>query len=85
MQLADAMIKRIESRGWLVKTYQTGSALEMHVIKLDGTEQPLIARCNNGVGEYDRYRCACLLAEAVESEGHASDAAGGVHWRLTAS
>ena len=63
--LAYAIVNQIQSLGYIVKTFRNNGKVEMHAVKLDGLQEPQIARCEDGDGPQEEYRCACLLAEAV--------------------
>lgn len=60
-----AIIKRIESLGYIVKLFHVNGAVEMHAVSLRGDVMPQIARCNDGDGPEEEDRAARLLTEAV--------------------
>lgn len=60
-----AIIKQIESLGYIVKVFCVNGTVEICAVSLRGVEEPQIARCNDGDGPDDEYRAACLLSEAV--------------------
>jgi hypothetical protein len=60
-----SILKHIERLGYAVSTHRVNGTVEMHAVKLDGSEAPQIARCDDGDGPDETYRCACLLATAV--------------------
>jgi len=62
---ADPILQRIRELGYKVSVFKINDTVEMHAVKLDCTEPPQIARCNDGDGPDEEYRCACLLAQAV--------------------
>ncbi len=62
---AEAIIAQIRSLGWIVKTFRLNDTVEMHAVDLACKKKPQIARCNDGDGPEEEYRCACLLADAV--------------------
>jgi hypothetical protein len=66
--LATSILKQIQSTGYVVSIHRVNGMIEMHAIKLDCTEQTQIARCADGNGYDEIYRCACLLASAVGIE-----------------
>lgn len=59
-----AIIKQIESLGYIVKAFRANGTIELHAVPLWKGE-PQVARCNDGDGPDDEYRAACLLATAV--------------------
>lgn len=58
-----AILKQIESLGYTVKTFKVNDTVEMHAVPREGAAE--VARCNDGDGEEEEYRAACLLAQAV--------------------
>ncbi|HEX5244351.1 MAG TPA: hypothetical protein VFW23_13895 [Tepidisphaeraceae bacterium] len=60
-----AVIKQIESLGYVVKVFRINATVEMHAVSLRGVDEPQVARCNDGDSPDDEYRAACLLAAAV--------------------
>ena len=42
--------------------------VEMRAVHLTGENEPQIARCKDGDGPDEEYRCACLLALAVGTD-----------------
>ena len=65
MSVADALLSQIKRLGWTVSIHRVNGTIEMHAIPLDGESDPQIARCNDGDGPEEYFRCACLLASAV--------------------
>jgi len=63
-----SIVRQMERLGWIVKTLRVNGTVEMHAVKLDCTADLQIARCNDGDGPDEEYRCACLLAQAVGIE-----------------
>lgn len=59
-----AIIKQIESLGYIVKVFRHNGTVEMHAVSLRESESQ-VSRCNDGDGPDEEYRAACLLAEAV--------------------
>jgi hypothetical protein len=57
-----AILTQIRSFGWIVKTFRVNGTVEMHAVQLACRKKPEIARCNDGDGRDEGYRCACLLA-----------------------
>ena len=60
-----AIIKQIEFLGYVVKEFRINNTVELHAVPLRGDAEPHVARCNDGDGDDEAYRCACLLAVAV--------------------
>jgi hypothetical protein len=60
-----AILTQIRSLGWIVKTFRVNGTVELHAVQLACKKKPQIARCNDGDGPDEEYRCARLLAEAV--------------------
>jgi hypothetical protein len=60
-----AIIRRVESLGYVVKVFRLGWGVELHAVKLPEGEPAHVARCNDGGGEDSEYAAACLLARAV--------------------
>jgi hypothetical protein len=65
MALTESILAQIRSAGYAVKFFKINGTVEMHAVHLPGEYKPQIARCNDGDGPEETYRCACLLAEAV--------------------
>ena len=61
----DAILAQIRTMNYVVKMFRINGTVEMHAVDLFGERDPQIARCNDGDGPDEVYRCACLLAEAV--------------------
>jgi len=61
----DAILSQIRSMGYIVKEFRINGTVEMHAVDLTGEREPQIARCNDGDGPDEKYRCVCLLAGAV--------------------
>jgi len=61
----DILLFQTRSLGWIVKTFRVNGTVEMHAVHLACERDPQIARCNDGDGPDEEYRCACLLAEAA--------------------
>jgi hypothetical protein len=60
-----SILNHIRRLGYAVSIHRVNATIEMHAVKLAGSEAPQIARCNDGDGPDEQYRCACLLAKAV--------------------
>jgi len=58
-----AIVRQLESLGFIVKVFRLNSTVELHAVARDGSFQ--VARCNDRDGEDEMYRAACLLAHAV--------------------
>jgi hypothetical protein len=65
MTLTDIILAQIRSLNYVVKIFRINGTVEMHAVDLTGERAPQIARCNDGDGPDEEYRCACLLAGAV--------------------
>ncbi len=65
MTATDAILAQIRSMGYVVKVFRINGTIEMHAVDLACEREPQIARCNDGDGPDEEYRCACLLAGAV--------------------
>jgi len=61
----DAILAQIRNMNYVVKIFRINGTVEMHAVDLLGEREPQIARCNDGDGPNEEYRCACLLAGAV--------------------
>lgn len=59
-----AILEHIRSLGYIVKVFQINGTVEMHAVPKNG-DDPQVARCNDGDGDDEAYRAACLLASAV--------------------
>lgn len=64
MSTTTIILRQIESLGYAVSEFTINGTVEMHAVPLKGGD-PHIARCNDGEGEGEAYRTACLLAVAV--------------------
>jgi len=60
-----AIILQVESLGYIVKLFCVNDTAELHAVLRPGTEPPIVTRCNDGDGDDEAYRAACMLAEAV--------------------
>jgi hypothetical protein len=65
MSVTNSILAQIRGVGWIVKTFHVNGTVEMHAVHLKCQHPPQIARCNDGDGPGEAYRCACLLASAV--------------------
>jgi hypothetical protein len=63
--LTTSILKQLQSLCYVIYIHRVNGTVEMHAVKLDGTTDPQIARCEDGEGPDETYRCACLLATAV--------------------
>ncbi len=63
-----AILGRIEGIGYLVKEFRINGTVEFHAVKIPEGEPVHVARCNDGDGELETYRAACLLERAVGME-----------------
>jgi hypothetical protein len=57
------ILTQLRQLGWHVSIHRVNGTIELHAVKLDGTAEPQIARCEDGDGPEEEYRAACLLAE----------------------
>jgi hypothetical protein len=64
-KLTLAILKHIESLGHTVSIHRVNGAIEMHAVKLDGSEDEQIVRFADGDGQAEDYQCACLLARVL--------------------
>lgn len=62
------LLRRVESLGYAVSVFRINDTVEMHATPLSGEGDPQVARCNDGDGDGEAYRAACLLATAVGIE-----------------
>ena len=60
----DALIRQVEDLGYVVKVFRINDTVEMHAVLLRDPDVFHVARCNDGDGEEEAYRAACLLARA---------------------
>jgi hypothetical protein len=65
MTVTEIILVQIQSLGYIVKTFRVNGTVEMHAVDLACERDSQIARCNDGDGPEEEYRCACLLAAAV--------------------
>jgi hypothetical protein len=65
MTTSSAILRQIESLGYVVKVFRINGTVEMHAVELRCEKPPQVSRCNDGDGEEETYRAACLLARAV--------------------
>ncbi|MGA2583180.1 MAG: hypothetical protein ABSG31_07880 [Tepidisphaeraceae bacterium] len=65
------ILTQLRQLGWHISVHRVNGTIELHAVKLDGTADPLIARCDDGDGPDEEYRAACLLMEAcgIELDG----------------
>ena len=63
--MTDTILAQIRSLGWIGKTFRVDDTVEMHAVQLACKCEPQIARCNDGDGPGEEYRCACMLTSAV--------------------
>jgi hypothetical protein len=59
-----AILKHVESLGYIVKIFHLNGTVEIHAVPRNG-DDPQVARCNDGDGPDEEYCAACLIAEAV--------------------
>ena len=64
----DALIRLVEDLGYVVKVFRINDTVEMHAVLLRDPDVFHVARCNDGDGEEEAYRAACLLARACGIE-----------------
>jgi len=71
--ITKTLLRQTTALGYIVSVHRVGSSLlgtigpsvEMHAVDQSGKLPPQIARCNDGDGEDEAYRCACPLAQSV--------------------
>jgi hypothetical protein len=63
-----ALIRQVQSLGYVVKTFRVNDTVEMHAVLLRDPDVFHVARCNDGEGPRETYRCACPLAGACGVE-----------------
>ncbi len=63
-----AILDHLRRLGWHITTHRVNETIELHAIRLDGSQLPQVARCNDGEGPDEEYRAACLLAAACGFE-----------------
>jgi hypothetical protein len=61
--VSGATLRQLESLGYIIKLFRVNGTVEIHAVAKNGSFQ--IARCEDGDGEEETYRAACLLAKAV--------------------
>lgn len=61
------LVRRVESLGYAVSLFTVNGTAELHAVPLRGGASH-VARCNDGDGDDELYRAACLLATAVGIE-----------------
>jgi hypothetical protein len=59
-----AILRQVESLGYVVKEFRVNGVIEFHAVKIPEGEPNHVARCNDGDGEEETYRAAVLLARA---------------------
>lgn len=64
MSTTTAILHRLRTLGWSVSTHRVNGTIEHRAVKLDGSAEPQVSRCNDGDGDEEEYRAVCLLAEA---------------------
>jgi len=62
MTPTDLILAQIRSMNYIVKIFRVNGPVEMHAVDLSSRHEPQIARCGDGDGPDEEYRCACLLA-----------------------
>lgn len=63
-----SILNHIRRLGYHVSVHRVNGTVEMLAVKFFASEAPQIARCDDGDGVDETYRCACLLATAVGIE-----------------
>ena len=64
MDTTDVILRHVRRLGYHVTEHAVNGVIEMHAAKLPEGEPAHVARCNDGDGTEERYRCVCLLAAA---------------------
>ena len=62
------ILAQLRKLGWHITIQRVNGTVELHAIRLNDSEPPQIARCNDGDGPDEEYRAACLLARACGLE-----------------
>ena len=57
----DSILNHIRRLGYAVSTHRVNGTVEMHAVKLDGSEAPQIARCDDG----DEFSSGVAPGQAV--------------------
>ena len=60
MTVTDAILTQIRDMNYVVKVFKINGTVEMHAVDLSCERERQIARCNDGDGPDEEYRCACL-------------------------
>lgn len=63
----NAIIRQVEDLGYIVKLFRVNDTVEIHAIPKNG-DPPQVVRCNDGDGDEEAYRAACMLAKVVGFE-----------------
>ena len=62
------ILNHLELLGWAVSVHRVNGTVEMHAVLQRNPDTYHVARCNDGDGDGEAYRCACLLARAAGVE-----------------
>ena len=64
MPTTPIILSQLRQLGWLISTHRVNGTIELHAILRHDPDPVHIARCNDGEGDDEEYRAACLLAQA---------------------
>jgi hypothetical protein len=64
----DRTLERIRSRGYAISIHHMHTYVEIRAYRSDESEPSHIARCKDGDGPEEMYRCACILSHAIGIE-----------------
>ena len=59
------LLNHLERLGWAVSVHRVNGTVEMHAVLQSSPDTFHVARCDDGDGGEEAYRCACVLARAV--------------------
>lgn len=59
------LLRKVEALAYTVSVFRVNGAIEIHAVPSSGEGDPHIARCNDGDGDEEAYRAACMLIEAL--------------------
>jgi hypothetical protein len=60
-----ALLDKVQLLGYAVKVFRFNGCVEIVAVPLSGEGDPHVAVCNDGEGDEEAYRAACVLIEAV--------------------
>ncbi|HWE93690.1 MAG TPA: hypothetical protein VG269_06915 [Tepidisphaeraceae bacterium] len=59
------LLEKIRVLDYAVKVVRGHGTVEIHAVPLSGEGDSHVAKCNDGQGEVEEYRAACVLIEAL--------------------